>query len=264
MTVEQASRLHDLLTENSDLFANSPSDLGKTNVVEHTIDTATAKPINQAARRPTRMLAGKEDEIIQEQLKAGVVRESTSPWASPMVYVMKKDGTIGPCVDYRKLNENTLKDAYPLLRIDDSLDSFENAKYYSTLDLQSGYWQIAMVEKDKPKTAFVTRSGLYEYNTLPFGLCNAPLTFQRCMELIFRGMQWKIVLIYLDDIIIFSRTFETHLERINMVFKRLRSAGFKLKASKCELFRPEVSFLGHTILRFGIRPSPDKVKAVKN
>ena len=201
--------------------------------------------------------------IASAQLKAGVVRESTSPWASPMVYVMKKDGTIGPCVDYRKLNENTLKDAYPLLRIDDSLDSFENAKYYSTLDLQSGYWQIAMVEKDKPKTAFVTRSGLYEYNTLPFGLCNAPLTFQRCMELIFRGMQWKIVLIYLDDIIIFSRTFETHLERINMVFKRLRSAGFKLKASKCELFRPEVSFLGHTISRFGIRPSPDKVKAVK-
>ena len=121
-----------------------------------------------------------------------------------------------------------------------------------------------MAEKDKPKTAFVTRSGLYEYNTMPFGLCNAPSTFQRCMELIFRGMQWKIVLIYLDDIIIFSETFETHLERINMVFKRLRSAGFKLKAPKCELFRPEVSFLGHTISRFGIRPSPDKVKAVKN
>ena len=264
LTVEQASRLRDLLTENSDLFANSPSDLGKTNVVEHTIDTGTAKPIKQAARRPPRTLAGKEDEIIQEQLKAGVIRESTSPWASPMVYVMKKDGTIRPCVDYRKLNENTLKDAYPLPRIDDCLDSFENAKYYSTLDLQSGYWQIAMAEKDKPKTAFVTRSGLYEYNTMPFGLCNAPSTFQRCMELIFRGMQWKIVLIYLDDIIIFSETFETHLERINIVFKRLRSAGFKLKASKCELFRPEVSFLGHTISRFGIRPSPDKVKAVKN
>ena len=215
LTVEQASRLRDLLTENSDLFANSPSDLGKTNVVEHTIDTGTAKPIKQAARRPPRTLAGKEDEIIQEQLKAGVIRESTSPWASPMVYVMKKDGTIRPCVDYRKLNENTPKDAYPLPRIDDCLDSFENAKYYSTLDLQSGYWQIAMAEKDKPKTAFVTRSGLYEYNTMPFGLCNAPSTFQRCMELIFRGMQWKTVLIYLDDIIIFSETFETHLERIN-------------------------------------------------
>ena len=264
LTVEQASMLRDLLTENSDLFANSPSDLGKTNVVEHTIDTGTAKPIKQAARRPPKTLAGKEDEIIQEQLKAGVIRESTSPWASPMVYVMKKDGTIRPCVDYRKLNENTLKDAYPLPQIDDCLDSFENAKYYSTLDLQSGYWQIAMAEKDKPKTAFVTRSGLYEYNTMPFGLCKAPSTFQRCMELIFRSMQWKIVLIYLDDIIIFSETFETHLERINMVFKRLRSAGFKLKASKCELFRPEVSFLGHTISRFGIRPSPDKVQAVKN
>ena len=97
---------------------------------------------------------------------------------------------------------------------------------------------------------------------MPFGLCNAPSTFQWCMSLIFRGMQWKIVLIYLDDSIIFSETFETHLERINMVFERLRSAGLKLKASKCELFRPEVSFLGHTIVRFGIRPSPDKIKAL--
>ena len=146
LTVEQASSLHDLLNENSDVFANSPSDLGKTNVVEHTIDIGTANSIKQAACRPQRTLAGKEDEIIWEQLKTGVIRESSSPWASPMVYVMKKDGTIRPCVNYRKLNENARKDAYPLPRIDDCLVSFGNAKYYSTLDLQSGYWQIAMAQ----------------------------------------------------------------------------------------------------------------------
>ena len=264
LNLEEKNKLYELLCDNSDLFAKSSSDLGKTSIVEHTINTGNAKPIKQAARRPPRTLAGKENEIIQEQIKTGVIRESTSPWASPMVYVMKKDGSIRPCVDYRKLNDSTLKDAYPLPRIDDCLDNFGNAKFFSTLDLQSGYWQISVAEEDKPKTAFVTRSGLYEYNTMPFGLCNAPSTFQRCMELIFRGLQWKVVLIYLDDIIIFSETFKTHLERINMVFERLRSAGFKLKPSKCELFREGVTFLGHSITSSGIKPSPDKVKVVNN
>ena len=166
LNVVQKNKLYELLCDNSDLFAKSSSDPGKTSVVEHTINTGNAKPIKQAARRPQRTLAGKENEIIQEQIRTGVIRESTSPWASPMVYVMKKDGSIRPCVDYR--NDSTLKDAYPLPRIDDCLDNFGNAKFFSRLDLQSGYWQISFAEEDKPKTAFVTRSGLYEYNTMPF------------------------------------------------------------------------------------------------
>ena len=165
LNLEEENKLYELLCDNSDLFAKSSSDLGKTSVVEHTINTGNAKPIKQAARRPPRTLAGKENEIIQEQIRTGVIRESTSPWASPMVYVMKKDGSVRPCVDYRKLNDSTLKDAYPLPRIDDCLDNFGNAKFFSTLDLQSGYWQISVADEDKPKTAFVTRSGLYEYNT---------------------------------------------------------------------------------------------------
>ena len=264
LNLEQSCKLSKLLYDNADLFAKSSADLGKTSVVEHTINTGDARPIKQAARRPPKSLAGKENEIIQDQIKAGVIRESSSPWASPMVYVMKKDGSIRPCVDYRKLNDCTLKDAYPLPRMDDCLDSFGNAKYFSTLDLQSGYWQVSVSEKDKSKTAFVTRSGLYEYNQMPFGLCNAPSTFQRCMELVFRGLQWKILLIYLDDIIIFSETFETHLDRINQVFGRLRQAGFKLKSSKCELFRSEVTFLGHSVTSSGIKPSMEKVKVVQN
>ena len=263
LNLDQKSRLQNLLYDNSDLFASSPSDLGKASVAEHKINTGDAKPIKQQARRSPRILAGKEEDIIHDQLKAGVIRESTSPWASPMVYVMKKDGSIRPCVDYRRLNDITLKDAYPLPKINDCLDNFGDAKFLSTLDLQSGYWQIAVAEEDKPKTAFITRSGLYEYNTMPFGLCNAPYTFKRCMKIEFSGLQWKILLIYLDDIIIFSETFETHLDRIRQVFKRLKAAGFKLKPSKCELFRSEVTFLGHLITRNGIRPSPDKVKVMQ-
>ena len=263
LTDEQGKKVYDVLCENTDLFATSPSDLGKSSIVEHKINTGNARPIKQAARRPPKTLFGEEDEIIQEQMKAGVIRESTSPWASPMVYVLKKDGTIRPCVDYRKLNEVTLKDAYPLPRINDCLDNFGNAKFLSTLDLQSGYWQISVAE-DKPKTAFVTRSGLYEYNMMPFGFCNAPGTFQRCMEIVFRGLQWKVLLIYLNDIIIHSETFESHGERLNEVFSRLRKAGFKLKPAKCELFRPEVTFLGHSITNKGVKPSPEKVRVIQN
>ncbi len=204
LTEEEQQKLFKLLSENAGLFAKSSSELGQISIVEHSIDTNETRPIKQSPRRPPRAFVNKEEEIIQEQLKAGVIRESSSPWASPMVYVLKKDGTIRPCVDYRKLNDVTLKDAYPLPRINDCLDSLGNANFLSTLDLQSGYWQVRVREEDKPKTAFVTRSGLYEYNKMAMGLCNAPSTFQRCMELVFRGLQWKILLIYLDDIIVFS------------------------------------------------------------
>ena len=142
----------------TDLFASSPSYLGKASVTEHKINTGDAKPIKQQARRSPRILAGKEEDIIYDQLKAVVIRESTSPWASPMVYVMKKDGSIRPCVDYRRLNDIILKDAYPLPKINDCLDNFGDAKFLSTLDLQSGFWQIAVAEEDKLKTAFITRS----------------------------------------------------------------------------------------------------------
>jgi hypothetical protein len=138
--------------------------------------------------------AQEEQKIIKQQLDAGVIRESTSAWASPLVYVNKKDGSTRPCVDYRRLNDVTKKDAYQLPRIDDCLDCLSGARYFSTLDLQSGYWQLEVEEDDKPKTAFITRSGLYDYITMPFGLCGAPATFERCMELILTS----VVLIVCD------------------------------------------------------------------
>ena len=257
-------RLRELLNKHANTFAKSPEDLGRTSVVQHTIDTGDARPIRQPPRRPPKAFQGEEEKVLDSQLKAGVIKESTSPWASPMVFVRKKDGTTRPCVDYRKLNDVTRRDAYPLPRVDDCLDCLSGAKLFSTLDLQSGYWQIEVKPEDRPKTAFVTRSGLYEYVTMPFGLCNAPSTFERCMELVLKGLQWRTLLIYLDDIIILSSTFTEHIERLDEVLRRLGNAGLKLKPSKCELFREEVLFLGHIITQDGVKPDPSKVSAVQN
>jgi transposase InsO family protein len=261
---EQSVKFATLLNRSVDLFAKSSTDLGQTTLACHTIDTGDAKPIKQRPRRPPLAFAHEEDKIIQEQLEAGIIRESTSPWSSPLVYVKKRDGSTRPCVDYRRLNEVTTKDAYPLPRIDHCLDCLSGAELFSTLDLQSGYWQLPVKEEDKPKTAFITRSGLWEYNCLPFGLSGAPATFERCMELVLKGLQWKSLLVYLDDIILFGSTVEEHLDRLDEVFQRLMKAGLKLKPGKCELLKKEVAFLGHVVNGEGVKPDPSKVSVVKN
>ena len=168
------------------------------------------------------------------------------------------------CIDYRKLNDVTVKDGYPLPRIDDCLDTLAGAKWFSTMDLSSGYWQVEMEKGSKPKTAFVTRSGLYEFNVLPFGLASAPATFERLMEEVMRGIQWEECLIYLDDIISFGTTFDQELERLIRVFERLKQANLKLKPSKCHLFQTSVHFLGHTVSRDGVSTTDEKIKAVKD
>jgi len=155
LTVNEGRQLAQLLSKHVGLFAKSPTDLGRTSIVQHVIDTGDAKPIKQAPRRPPRAFAGEEEKILQQQLEAGVIRESTSPWSSPLVYVKKRDGSTRPCVDYRRLNEVTCKDAYPLPRIDECLDSLANSKLFSTLDLQSGYWQVELKEEGRCKTLFL-------------------------------------------------------------------------------------------------------------
>ena len=264
LTPIQGEKVKRLIIKHADIFAKSPTDLGRTSMVCHTIDTGTALPIKQRPRRPPLAFAEEEEKIIQQQLEAGVIRKSTSAWSSPLVYVKKKDGTTRPCVDYRRLNEVTTKDAYPLPRIDDCLDCLSSARYFSTLDMQSGYWQLEVREEDKPKTAFITRSGLFEYITMPFGLCGAPSTFERCMEQVLRGLQWRTLLVYLDDVILFSSHVEEHISRLDEVFQRLSEAGLKLKGTKCELFQEEVSFLGHVVTSSGVKPDPKKVSSIRD
>ena len=260
----QQTQLRELLYKHQDCFAKSKNEVGKCSVLKHNIDTGCAAPVRQPLRRTPQAYEGEEEKYVKEQLEAGTIRPSNSAWSSPLVMVRKKSGEIRVCVDYRKLNERTVKDAYPLPRIDMCLDCLSSAKIFSTVDLQSAYMQLEVEEEDRHKTAFITKSGLWEYNVLPFGLCNAPSSFQRCMELIFRGLQWEILLIYLDDIIIMSQDHESHFKRLDIVFSKLQEAGLKMKPSKCELFKSEVLFLGHIVGQDGIKPNPDTTKAVED
>ena len=187
------------------------------------------------------------DKQIDEMLKKDVIQPSSSPWASGIVMVTKKDGSKRFCVDYRKLNDITVKDAYPLPRIDASLDHLAGARWFSCLDLNSGYWQVEVDEDDRTKTAFVSRKGLYEFKFMPFGLCNAPATFERLMETVLAGLNWKICLIYLGDMIVTGKNFEDMIKNLDEVLSKLGEAVLKLKARKCQLFAKQVEFLGHII-----------------
>lgn len=168
------------------------------------------------------------------------------------------------CVDYRLLNAKTRKDAFPLPRIEESLDALAGAQWFSTLDLASGYSQVEMAEKDKAKTAFCTPFGLFEFNRMPFGLCNAPGTFQRLMERLFGDCRYQSVLLYLDDVIVFSSSVQQHLERLEQVFSRLENQGLKVKLSKCNFFQKRVEYLGHVVSADGVSMDPDKVAVVRD
>ena len=198
-------------------------------------------------------------------LDNGVIVPSKSPYSSPIVMVPKKDGANRMCIDYRKLNEITTKDAYPLPRIGQTIDALQGAAYFSSLDLASGYWQVPVAEKDRHKPVFCTpEGGLYEFVKTPFALTNAPATFQRLMNEIFKEDPFKHVLIFLDDLLVYSQTPAEHLEHLEKVFLKLRSDGIKLKPKKCDLFQTQVNYLGHVLDKTGIRPNPKKLEAVRD
>ena len=179
--------------------------------MNHHIETGDVRPIHQHPRRIPFALREKVDEMVQDMLDQGVIQHSHSPWASPIVLVAKRDGTTRFCVDYRRLNSVTKMDVFPLPRIDDSIDILSHSRYFSTLDLRSGYWQVKMASESIEKTAFATHSGLYEFVVMPFGLCNAPSTFQRLMERVLTGLARDVCIVYLDDILVMGTTFEEHL-----------------------------------------------------
>ena len=182
----------------------------------------------------------------------GVIRLSASPWASTVVLVKRPDGSDRFYANFRRVNPITKKDSYPLPRIAESLDALAGTQYFSSMDLMSGYWQIEMDPESREKTAFITHAGLYEFNVMAFGLCNAPSCFQRLMECVLRGLNWRIALIYLDDVLVYSRTFDEHLPHLRLVFDRFREAGLKLKPKKCFFGQKNVKFLGHVISPEGV------------
>lgn len=251
-----------LLQKYSTVFSQDEGDIGCTALVQHEIPLLNETPIRKRYRRLPPSQYDLVKTHIQELLNRGVVRVSCSPYSSPIVVVEKKDGTIRLCVDYRQLNARTRKDAFPLPRIEESLDALAGATLFSTLDLASGYNQVPVAEHDKAKTAFCTPFGLFEFNRMPFGLCNALSTFQRLMERIFGDERFHSLLLYLDDIVIFSTSFESHLQRLEMVLGRLRQHNLKLKLKKCNFFQSKVRYLGHVISAAGVSTDPEKIRAV--
>ena len=264
LTSAQVDRVAGILHDYQDIFLSPDSVLGCTDVDTHDIDTRDSKPIKQPLRRLPLAQVEEANEEVDKMLKNNVIEPSSSPWSSPIVLVTKKDGTTRFCVDYRKLNNVTVRDAYPLPRIDETFDTLAGSQWYCTLDCASGYWQVKMSEKDKQKTAFSTRKGIFQFRVMPFGLTNAPATFERLMELVLRGLQWEQCLIFLDDVIVFGKDFDETLSNLHTVFDRLRTANLKLKAKKCELFQQEIKFLGHVVTPKGVKCDPEKTKAVED
>ena len=251
-----------LLSEYQDIFSKHDDDLGLTSLAEHRIDLTDSKPIKQPFRRVPLAFVNEEKQAIDKLLKQGVIRPSSSPWASPLCLVRKKDGSVRPCVDYRRLNKVTKPDAFPVPKVDECIDAISGSKIFSTVDLTCGYFQVPVRSQDIPKTAFVSRHGLYEFTSTPFGMINSGATFQRVMELAMKGLNWQICIIYIDDCIIFSSTFDEHIERLRLVFQRFRQANLKLKAKKCELLRNTVTFLGFKVTENGACPDPNNVAKV--
>jgi hypothetical protein len=260
---EDIPKVKNLIVQYKEICIVEGSKLGKTNIIKHRIDTQDHPPIKQRYYRETPEKKETISKEIKDMLDQGVIRPSYSPWASPVVIVKKKDGRNRFCIDYRKINSITVTDAFPMPRIDDLLEKFETAKWFSSMDLASGYWQIAMDEKDIPKTAFATSQGLYEFVVMPFGLTNAPATFQRLMNHIFKEYIGKFLVVYIDDILIYSKTFEEHLEHLYLIFERLKEVDLMIKLKKCEFCKSELTFLGHLIGKDGIKPDESKIRKIK-
>ena len=216
-----------------------------------TIVTGDSHPQRIPARRMPLAVRREVAKQLRDMQKAGVIQPSVSPWSSPVVMVKKKDGTQRFCVDYRALNSVTRGDTFPLPRIDDLLDQLGNSRFFSTLDLASGYWQIRLSQSSREKTAFSVPQGLFEFQVMPFGLTNAPAVFQRLMQQVLAGLNPEegpdFVKVYIDDVLVFSPTLGDHLDHLSQVLARIRKAGLKLKPSKCHFIAKEVEYLGHIL-----------------
>ena len=259
----QRVKLEELIWKYRTIFATDSRSPGIMKTGEHSIDTTDEKPVHTVPYRT----APAEDAIIKKEvdslLKNGLIQKSRSAWSSPVVLAKKKDGTPRFCVDFRKLNAKTRRDVYPLPRINDILDALAGMMFFTALDCAAGYWQLLIRLSDREKTAFITKYGLFEWLVMPFGLTNAPATFQRAMNEILADLLWNICMVYLDDIIVYAEDFESHVERLEQVFKTLQEYSVTLRIEKCHFFMTEVHYLGHVVSQQGIKPEEDKIRAVR-
>ena len=262
---EQAEQARSLLKEYHDIFSLEKRDMGHTNATKHKIvlkdpDTLPFK------ERFCWVLPPQFDEVrehLKLMLDAGVILPSNNPWCNAVVLVRKKDGSLRFCIDFRKLNSLTVKDSHPLPRICETLESLAGAAHFLTFDMNSGFWQVPMDEESKQYTAFTLGSmGLYECESMPFGLCNSPPTFQRLMQNCLGELNLTYCLIYLDDVIVFSDMPEEHLRRMHVVFDHLHKHSLKLKPSKCEVFKSEINYLAHHVSWKGVLPSKKNLELI--
>jgi len=244
-------------------FSRGAFDIRCTNLVEHSINTESNRLIKQALRQHPRAHLDIIDQQVDELLQNDFIEPAVSSWASNVVLVCKKDGYHRLCVDYIAVNSVTYKNTYPLPHIDTCLGSMDGAVWFSTLDLRSRYYAISIKKTDRDKTTFITRRGSFRYKVMPFGLTCAPSVFRRLMDWALCGLTYDCCLVYLDNIIVFARDFDTHLHRLQAVFDRLRTAILKLHINKCCLFQRRVEFLCHVLSESGVEVQTAKVEAVQ-
>ena len=261
---DRKKKLLHVLKQNHKAFAIEKLEMGCVNIVKHKIQLLEGSlPHKERYRNiPTHML----DEVrkhLDELIVNKTIQPSKSPWCNAVVLVRKKDGELRFCIDFRKLNGKTRKDAYPLPRINDALNAMRGSKYFSCLDLKRGFYQTEMDPESRQYTAFTAGNmGFFEFRQMPFGLCNAPATFQRLMEECLGELIYSICVVYLDDIIIFAKTEDEHLHRLGLVMERLQNANLKLKPAKCEFFKDEIEYLGHKVTEGGIHPMKKNLESV--
>ena len=267
LTEEEKAKLKNLLHKHIDIFSKHEEDIGHCDFIKHRIDLLPDKttPFKQNHRRIPPMMIEEVRQHLEQLLSAGIIKKSKSPWASNIVLVRKKNGSLRMCVDYRCLNSRTVKDAYALPRIEEMFDVLKGSKYFSTIDMKSGYHQVEIEEEHKDRTAFtVGPLGFFEYNRMPFGLSNSPATYQRLMEECLGDYNMTICVIYLDDLIVFGDTFEEHLYRLDLVLTRIAQCNLKLSPQKCIFIQEKVGFLGHIVSAEGIETDPAKIEKIKN
>ena len=251
-----------LVKDNLDLFSEKDVDLGHTNTVKMVIDTGNHPPIK---KRSYRMPINKRkvvDKGLKEMLDAGIIERSRSPWAFPLVVVDKKDGSKRIFIDFRSPNKILRPVSFPLPLIDDILTLLGGSKWFTTIDLKSGYYQVLLNEQSKEKTTFTCHKGLFQFNVMPFGISTAPSLFQELAKIVLQDCE-DFATAYSDDIIIFSKNEKDHLRHIQEVFDRLRQHGLKMKMKKCTFFHEETNYLGFVINNKGVKPDPQKVEAFR-